>query len=143
MGSIGIRRLLCLAALGLSGLGPVHAVLASPPIHPRAIQIHRAAPLDLHAPAAAMAAAAAADKPSTAFPSALHPHTVAGSSRIQLPGGTEGPQTRIPNHLEEFARRVHREGLPVARLWENNSALVSVGLNPRGKPGLWLVQKMR
>jgi hypothetical protein len=42
---------------------------------------------------------------------------------------------------EAFARRVHKEGLPVARLWETKSALVSVGLNPKGKPGLWLIQK--
>jgi hypothetical protein len=39
--------------------------------------------------------------------------------------------------------RVHREGLPVARLFETKSALVHLGLNPRGKPGLWLVQKTR
>jgi hypothetical protein len=42
---------------------------------------------------------------------------------------------------EEFARRVHREGLPVARLLETKSALVSLGLNQKGKPGLWLIQK--
>lgn len=40
-----------------------------------------------------------------------------------------------------LANRFHREGLPVARLWENHSALVSLGLNAKGKPGLWLVQK--
>jgi hypothetical protein len=43
---------------------------------------------------------------------------------------------------EEFARRLHREGLPVARLFESKSALVSLGLNQKGKPGLWLIQKM-
>ena len=41
-----------------------------------------------------------------------------------------------------MARRVHREGLPVARLWENHAALVSLGLNQRGKPGLWIMQKV-
>lgn len=44
---------------------------------------------------------------------------------------------------ETLVRRFHREGLPVARLWENHSALVSLGLNAKGKPGLWLVQKTR
>jgi hypothetical protein len=44
---------------------------------------------------------------------------------------------------EEFARRVHREGLPLARLFESKSALVSLGLNQKGKPGLWLIQKTR
>jgi hypothetical protein len=42
---------------------------------------------------------------------------------------------------EAFARRWHREGLPLARLWQNHSALLSLGLSPRGKPGLWLIQK--
>jgi hypothetical protein len=37
--------------------------------------------------------------------------------------------------------RFHHEGLPLARLWENKSALVSLGLNPKGKPGLWITQK--
>jgi hypothetical protein len=40
-------------------------------------------------------------------------------------------------------KRVHREGLPVARLFESKSALVSLGLNQKGKPGLWLIQKTR
>jgi hypothetical protein len=44
---------------------------------------------------------------------------------------------------EEFVRRVHREGLPIARLFESKSALVSLGLNQKGKPGLWLTQKTR
>lgn len=45
------------------------------------------------------------------------------------------------SRIEAFARQVRHEGLPVARLWENHAALVSLGLNPRGKPGLWLIQK--
>ena len=39
--------------------------------------------------------------------------------------------------------RLHREGLPMARLWENKSALLSLGLNKKGKPGLWTIQKIR
>jgi hypothetical protein len=87
------------------------------------------APLDLHLPAPR----AEAQQTSANFPSALH----------HLPWAAETPvqQTRIPGQMEELARRVHREGLPVARLWENKSALVSLGLNQRGKPGLWLIQK--
>jgi hypothetical protein len=50
-------------------------------------------------------------------------------------------QARSMSRAETFARRFHREGLPLARLWETNSALVSLGLNQKGKPGLWLVQK--
>jgi hypothetical protein len=42
---------------------------------------------------------------------------------------------------EILARRIRREGLPIARLLETKSALLSIGLNQRGKPGLWLTQK--
>jgi hypothetical protein len=42
---------------------------------------------------------------------------------------------------ETLVHRFRREGLPIARLWENHSAMVSLGFSPRGKPGLWLVQK--
>ena len=49
--------------------------------------------------------------------------------------------TKPMSPAEAFARRVHKEGLPVARLWETHSALLSIGLNPKGKPGLWLIQK--
>jgi hypothetical protein len=50
---------------------------------------------------------------------------------------------RAMSQAEIFVRRVHREGLPIARLWESKSALLSIGLNQRGKPGLWLSQKVR
>jgi hypothetical protein len=64
-----------------------------------------------------------------------------GSRDSNFPGlGTAG-QTRVMGRAESFVRSFHREGLPVARLWENHSALLSLGLNGKGKPGLWLVQK--
>lgn len=47
----------------------------------------------------------------------------------------EQPSTRA----QAFIQRFHREGLPLARLWQSHTALVSVGLNPRGKPGIWWV----
>jgi len=48
---------------------------------------------------------------------------------------------QVMGQAELLARRIHREGLPVARLLETKSALLSIGLNQRGKPGLWLTQK--
>jgi hypothetical protein len=48
---------------------------------------------------------------------------------------------RVMSQAEIFARRVHQEGLPIARLFESKSALLSIGLNRRGKPGLWFTQK--
>jgi hypothetical protein len=84
----------------------------------------------------------AMDKTSEAFPSALHRQTLGGRPEFEL-SGADGTQARIPGRLEEFGQRVRREGLPVARLWENKSALVHLGLNQKGKPGLWIVQKVR
>jgi hypothetical protein len=56
-----------------------------------------------------------------------------------IPYAASIPRDNMPLWLGRF----HREGLPVARLWENHSALISLGLNAKGKPGLWLVQKTR
>lgn len=55
--------------------------------------------------------------------------------------GNDAIPMRNTGRIEELAHRIHREGLPVARLWESHSALLSLGLNQRGKPGLWLIQK--
>jgi hypothetical protein len=55
---------------------------------------------------------------------------------------TEAPEFHFQgSRVKQLAERFHREGLPVARLWETHSALLSLGLNQRGKPGLWLIQK--
>ncbi len=51
------------------------------------------------------------------------------------------PYAKPKSAAEEFVNRVHHEGLPLARLWENKSALVSLGLNQKGQAGLWLIQK--
>jgi len=125
-----------LAVLGALGLGLPGFVFAGPPsVRPQVPQ--RTEHLDLRPPTTLTAGL---DKVSTAFPSALHRQTLGSTQEFQLPAlGTQG---RTPSRVEEFARRVHREGLPVARLWENKSALVSLGLNQRGKPGLWLTQKV-
>jgi hypothetical protein len=107
----------------------MYAALASPPI--------RRLALDLQPPAAA------AEKAPATFPS-LHRRTLSGQEQVQLPGLiSETPHARIPGRVEELALRFHREGLPIARLWENKSALVSLGLNSKGKPGLWIIQKTR
>jgi hypothetical protein len=57
----------------------------------------------------------------------------------QLPALGSG---RVESRAQEIARHVQHEGVPLARLWQNHSAMVSLGLNQRGKPGLWLIQKI-
>ena len=51
-------------------------------------------------------------------------------------------QPALVRRAAAIAQRFRHEGLPVARLWENHAAFISLGLNGRGKPGLWLVQKI-
>ena len=120
-----------LAMLAICAVGSMNAALASPPI--------RRLTLDLQPPAAEMTAA---EKAPAAFPS-MRRRILGGQEQVQLSGfGSETPHARIPGRVEELALRFHREGLPIARLWENKSALLSLGLNQKGKPGLWIVQKV-
>jgi hypothetical protein len=158
MGSIRNLRLGCLATLGLCGLGLMNAALAAPPGSQRGPPgLQRGAPhsdqrstMALRPALDLRPAMAAPERTSAAFPSSLHRQTLAGQEQLQLPDlgsdsgrpRIEGSQPRTMGGAEEFARRVHREGLPVARLWENKSALVSLGLNQKGKPGLWIIQKI-
>ena len=60
-------------------------------------------------------------------------------NRFQPPafGGGE-LNFRLMGRAHSLVRRIRRVGLPVGHLWETNSALLSIGLNQIGRPGLWL-----
>jgi hypothetical protein len=144
MGKSGNQRWIRLAVLGCWGLGLAAPSLAGPPLlqkaalhlEPRVSHVS----LDLRPSIAVMAAF---EKPSAAFPSGLHRQSMGAQEDIRLPSlGFESAQTPSRGRAQELVSRVRREGLPVARLWQNNSALVSLGLNQKGKPGLWLIQKI-
>jgi hypothetical protein len=89
--------------------------------------------LDLRAPSMALGDA----QRSESFPSAHR--QIAESDTMRLPA--LGNTTLSQNTMQDLARRVRHEGLPVARIFEGKSSLVHVGFNQKGKPGLWLVQK--
>jgi hypothetical protein len=137
----GKKRFLTKVAVGMIALFALSAALAAPPqirLQPRPqSQIQTLGQhLDLRAPSPAMDTA---QRPAS-FPSMLHRQAATPQDPSPLPAlGSEGMRSR-PG-LQEFVRRVRREGLPVARLFESKSALVHLGLSPKGKPGLWLVQK--
>ena len=79
-------------------------------------------------------------KSPNAFPSMVHRQNNVTQEPVELPLlGSESMRARPI--IQDFVQKVHREGLPVARLFETKSALLHLGLSPRGKPGLWLVQK--
>jgi hypothetical protein len=81
--------------------------------------------------------------PQAVFPSAKRTQlgTTSGAEE-DLPGATHWATLRMESKVQEMERRVPHEGLPIARLWETKSALLHFGLNPKGKPGLWLIQKV-
>lgn len=136
------------AVAGVGALFLLGVAIAAPqgrPVQPRAqSQIqptgqHLASGqhLDLRAPAPA----ADVSEKTSAFPSVLHRHGLGSSVQAQPPGfGTDSMRSR-PG-IQDFVRRVRQEGLPLARIFESKSALVHLGLSPKGKPGLWLVQKI-
>lgn len=137
---------------GLCAAAAMNSALASSPLNQtravHAAAVHRDSRplLDLRPSLSTITAVqqTPVQKTSPAFPSSLHHPSLQAHEQIDLPVmGAGDSQPRTPSRMEEFARRVHREGLPVARLWENKSALLSLGLNKKGKPGLWIVQKTR
>jgi hypothetical protein len=106
-----------------------------PAVEPRAPRTV-SGPLDLRPPAHGIEFGDRA-----VFPSAMIHRQLGGSEESSQLPALSAQNAHIRPPLEVMARRIHSEGLPVARLWENKSALVHIGLNQRGKPGLWLVQK--
>jgi hypothetical protein len=122
-----------IAAATLGLLGWVGASFAAPPAN-SAVPSHERPHLDLTPPAL------------DAFKNALdlqakRPHALGTETRSGLSLDADAWQDKPSARMSDLVRRVHREGLPVARLWENRSALLSLGLNQRGKPGLWIIQK--
>jgi hypothetical protein len=107
--------------------------------------------LDLRAPAQVAAGSASTGGfhelavDGVAFPSLRHRSDDTARARLeeQLPSlGTAALVAHPMSRAEQLATRFRREGLPVARLFESHSALLSLGLNQRGKPGIWLIQKL-
>src|ERR1700733_1266464 len=139
------------ALLILAGFSAMQTAIAAPPVrvqlpahslptrplpsaqtHPLPPSLQTLPRLDLRAPSHMPEAADSAAERS--FPS-RRPN-LAAQEAVQLPAlGAEGVRARPT--VQEFVRRVRQEGLPVARLFEGKSALVHLGLNPKGKPGLW------
>jgi len=129
------RLLGVVGVVGVCGLCVMNAALAAPPERR----------LDLRLPVSVVAADT--DRVPV-FPSQRRSLTSAQLEERFSGLNAEISQPRMEisqprmGRLEEIARRMHREGVPLARLWESKSALVSLGLNQRGKPGLWIIQKI-
>jgi hypothetical protein len=164
LAKLGCCALCCLAAAvhaaspsGVSGGGLLQrasGMLAAQPSRSPASRLDLQR-LDLRAPdlrapdARALENVAAEHAPTaigdsaSAFPSAKRARIVSESRADEdLPALGGGAAIHTMSRAQEIAQRLQREGVPVARLWETRSALLHVGLSPRGKPGLWLIQKV-
>jgi hypothetical protein len=80
----------------------------------------------------------------TAGPDAFESHSgVDTDDSLAHPGSfTREAGFPLMHQPETWLHRARREGVPIARLWSSRSALLSIGLNQKGKPGLWLIQKI-
>ena len=132
---------------------PVHGALAAPPLNRLATQLTHAtdakAPVaSLHLPqsrldlAAPSMAAPVYERPAAAAFAAGLRRGAEGALSSNLPGLGAGASGRIMSRPEMLARNFKREGLPLARLFQSENSLVHVGLSPKGKPGLWFVEKL-
>jgi hypothetical protein len=133
----GLPAVLGAGALLLMG-SAMGAAPQSRAVQPRAqSQIQPAGQhLDLRAPSPAVDVS----EKTPSFPSMSRRRSVGSQEPVQLPAlGADGMRSHPT--MQDFVQRVRHEGLPVARLFESKSALVHLGLSPKGKPGLWLVQK--
>jgi hypothetical protein len=134
MGRFAKHRVLLASAVGLAGLVMLNSALAAPP--PRQLQIV-ARRMDLSAPAHSIEPS----KKIPAFPAMSHQQTSVTPEQGRFANLAPGPMHIQPS-MQDRVRLFHRDGFPIARLWENKSALVHLGFNAKGKPGLWVVQKM-
>ena len=148
MGGIGKNKATWVTAVALSCGGMILSAWASPPSSRPAGAASHQPHLDLRPPSARELGSlptVSADHSFGGLARTTESHDGKGSHDGNFPafGADAAGSARVMSRAESFARRFHREGLPVARLWENHSALLSLGLNGKGKPGLWLVQKTR
>jgi hypothetical protein len=135
------------AAGGLCAIGGISLASAAPPF---SRETKLTAQLDLRLPPLATIAHGRESSPvEEAFPSSIHhlDHLTVdiweGDRPSQPLLDAGGLAFRTVNPVEAIASRIRREGLPIARLWQSKSALLSIGLNQKGKLGLWLTKKLQ
>jgi hypothetical protein len=150
----GVKRLVHITAAGLCGLGFLSISIAAPlqnRVAPALQQSVVLTPLDLrmpHDPFVPGNQAGSVALELRTFPSGIqHPaRDVAGSGANDHAALTDLPTSDTDFHFaspsERFVGRMRREGLPIARLWKSESALLSIGLNKRGKPGVWFTKTL-
>jgi hypothetical protein len=156
MGNGNLTRTLLAAWIASCGAFALHQARAEPPLQKITITMsreskvsHDAAPpisarLDLRPPVEVHTRDAAAPTPAAAeFFAGNHRRLADDSATRYDPHVVPSAEsTHIMSPLQNLAHNFRQEGLPVAKLFQSNDALLHLGLNPKGKPGLWLVHKL-
>jgi hypothetical protein len=137
MDKIVKNLVLMAAAAGLAGLFFLNPASAAPPSG-RQPQV-QGRQLDLSAPAHGIENSIKVP----AVSSMSRQQTAASPEQERFANLRLGSVATQPPSMEERVRLARRDGLPVARLWESKSALLHLGFNQKGKPGLWIMQKTR
>lgn len=147
MNHSGIKRLnlfgcglcgLCLAGAAMAGTSSSRAGITNR--DPAELYASR---LDLRAPVH-LSTASLTNSSSREFPSKRRALSNDDhDDRLPVLGAANEPAERNTGRIETLVRRARREGIPIIRLWDGRAAFVSLGLNQRGVPGLWLIQKIK
>ncbi len=135
------HRIATIAAIGSWELFVLHAAIAGQPLekvaaalnhdskatHPASALQAQRGHLDLRPPSQILTGTDAIDSSVVSARPRLFEVTAASSA---------------PRSVETMAHNFRQQGLPVARLFENKDSLIHLGLNQKGKPGLWIVHKL-
>jgi hypothetical protein len=146
MGGMGQKGILLATLIGICEVAAFNAAYAAPPLqkvtaalaHAGSKAQDRIVPrLDLRLPAEVQANEQAA-------PAAGNHRlfSIESPFRSDTHSPAQAPSGHIMSPMESMAHNFHQDGLPIAKLFQNSTSLVHVGLNPKGKPGLWVVHKL-
>jgi hypothetical protein len=156
MGGDARKTVFLAAMIGLCEVVLLHSALAAQPLEQVTAAFSRAsrenhistpvqAPrgrLDLRPPSATPGTAAVAESFSAPGSHRLFDSQPPSRSDARSSSPPAAQSGHIMSPMETLAHNFHQEGLPVAKLFESNQSLVHLGLNPKGKPGLWIVHKL-
>lgn len=157
MGNVAQTRILFAAMVGLCEVVALHSALAGQPLEKVAAALSRgskdsrssaAVPalkgrLDLRPPAETMAGnEAAAGSFSASGNHRLFAGPLASGFEVRASAPAASHGAHIMSPMQTLAHNFRQEGLPLAKLFQNNESLVHLGLNPKGEPGLWIVHKL-
>jgi len=161
MGRVSRQRIALIALTGLWELFVLHEALAGQPLEKVGAALNHAANAGRPAPSLRVPSerldlrlpeVLAGSDSMQSFPVSARRKLFAAKnpSRFEADAAAPGAATPAPtvasghimSPMETMARNFRQQGLPVARLFENKDSLVHLGLNQKGKPGLWILHKL-